>query len=295
MAMSFNFVRRDNLYVSEISLPEESPVNFRLLKKGCVYAGSYVLSLVHPDKVTDVTNVNIFYPRTITFSEYEHIHLQCYTMNFWHMDIVLGATVTRRKKLGKRLFIYNISTSVSKYNLIYHLEDYVDLDKSSFRIYYNELLKCVEIAVPVDELCDPYSTHCHWNYNLKMDEDIARERYEKYNNMQFIISPYDETMANSCVICKEMTHEKTLHTRCCNNVYHQSCMNKWNDCDPGKELQENRCRCPMCRALNTQAKYPLIVCVDFSKWKLIKCYDCSTIFPLNRHVPHSMYCYECVL
>jgi hypothetical protein len=291
MATLENFVRRDNLYVAKVTLTEGSPINKRLLKKGCIYAGSYVMALVHPDKI-NADNINIFYPKKVKFEQYlprAHFELIYTSVNFMSMDVVVGATITRKKNI----IVYNISTTLSNYNLVYHFEDYVDLDKCATRLYYNSILNCIELAIPIDELEDPYSPLLNWNYKLRIDTDVINSRYTKYSHRKFLIYLYDDSNVESCIICRDLTKEKTLNTKCCNNVYHYSCMSKWNDCEPGTELSENKCRCPMCRALNIHSKCPLIVCVDFKTWKLVKCYDCNTIFPHKRQLAHTMYCYDC--
>lgn len=291
MATLKDFVLMDNLFVAQVTLAKDTYVNVRLLKKGCIYAGSYVMSLVHPDKI-NAYNINIFYPKKVKFENLlrkDHFEMIYKSVTFTRMDIVLGANISRKKDL----IVYNISTSLSNYDLVYEFDDHVDLDKCASRIYYNYSQKRVELAIPVDELNDPYSILLNWNYKLRMDEDVIAARFNKYSNRNFLITEYQESNVEACFICKELTNENTLRTRCCNNIYHQSCMNRWNDCEPGLELTENKCKCPMCRTINIHSICPFIVCVNFKKWKIVKCYDCYVLFPHNLNLPHSMYCYDC--
>jgi hypothetical protein len=269
--MQFNLV--DNNYISVLNdIPRYVDIN--ILKRGGVYAGSYVLSILHPG-MFDTNNVDIYFDR-----EYDQ------KGNF----LYIGSSVVRTIKeivVDNIKFNY-ISTSISFNRIILNLQHYFDLDKSASRIYYNRDKDVIELAVPANIDMDPLSLNMYWNYEFIINQSQSCAKGHKYASRGFKVEGYGDGNPE-CIICHSFRVEILFDTRCCSNKYHKSCMSKWTKCDQGEELTENKCKCPVCRTFIVHLSYPLLYAIDFKKWAIIKCAICETLFPHERV---SIPCYE---
>lgn len=269
-AFKMEFTLIDRNYVAVL---DDIPfyVDMDTLKQGGVYSGSYVLSILHPGMFVP-TDIDVYYDSSYRAQEYGYTRRD-YSAYFYIRKMYTSSYH------GKSL--NHIVTWLAREQLMIHLQDYFDLDKCASRIYYNNDTNKVEIAVPVNVDADPLSINMYWKHTSIFDKNDSYERGIKYTSRGFNVEGYDDS-GPQCVICHTFNLEILLDTRCCANKYHKSCMEKWNDCDLGEELTENKCKCPICRAFTLNRTIPLLYAIDFGKWAIIKCASCTFLFPHER-------------